>query len=339
MKTIDFDDVYRSLRLATRGLVDNEILSPADVERRANWLTQDINKIGFDYFQIFELQEIECQIDNHQLTIPLVEYGFGEKRNDINNAAPRMNRRDFTKIRCMQGTGLDRGDLSYFARVSEIGRRKIPSLWLDSEILRDGLRARGKHLSTLNEVWSLSLWPTLDPAAVQHEVSIKSNSSTTIDWVFSLQGSALVKGEELVVHLEVKQLLSTLTTLIHGDVEPIKSLFSGVEKKFSPSEDGEINVVCVTIMCEIDDCVDRIVCSHLEADDSIDAVIIWSPIAKKRSILTRFNSRLEAVNRFKRGVIENSLESPKPEDAQVCSLRHPNLAKTEQMFGKLPEEI
>jgi hypothetical protein len=332
-----FDEIHRWLLLASRGLVENQILSPADVERRATWLAQDINSIRFEGFQILGLREFECWVDGHLLTFPLVEYAFGEKRNNIDNAEPRMCRSDFTKIRCMEGTSLNRGDLSYFSRVCEIGRRMIPSLWLSSDTLRMDLRTRGKHLSTLNEVWWLSLWPTLDSAAVTHEVQINPNSSSTVDWVFPLRRPGPIKAADPLVHLEVKQLLSTFATQVHGDAEPIRSLFRGIEDKFHPSKDGEINVVAATVMCEIDDCVDSVVCSRLKADDLIDAVCVWSPVAKGRSFLTRFNPRLDVVDPFKRSVVENSMVKPKPEDAQVCWLQHPDLALTERIFGKLPD--
>lgn len=318
-----FDEIYRYLRAATRGLVENNILSNADVERRAQGLAEDINEIEFKHFKILALEEIECVINGKELTFPLATYGFGETRNAIDNARPNMSRKTMTHIRCMQGTGLDRGDLCYFARVSEIGRKMIPNLWLASSELRRDLRTPVKHLSTLNEVWWLSRWSTLDPQRVRHEMPLDSRSPSTVDWAFPLRGSTLVKDDELIVHLEVKELLSTLATKVYGDAEVTGNLFRGVEGKFRKSANNEINVIAATIMCEVDDNIDRIVTSRLEADELIDAVCIWSPVAGERTTLTRFNPRLAGDGIHKRAAIEHSLTPPRAEDAQIRSLRHP----------------
>lgn len=102
------DEMRVWLERASRGLIENEIITLDRVVQRAQYLAEDVNQIAFAFFSILGLHEFEHRVGEREVILPLVEYAFGETRQNIDNASPEQAPAQMAKIRCMEGTCLER---------------------------------------------------------------------------------------------------------------------------------------------------------------------------------------------------------------------------------------
>jgi hypothetical protein len=319
-------DILEWLKKACRGLVENGVITSDRVAERALSLAEDINRIEFSSFGIIGLREHKFQIGLEEVIIPLVEYSFGETRQNINNASPQQTPDRMAKIRNMEGTGLNCEDLAYFARVSEIGRRCVPGLWLGDDALRNDLRAPQKHIPTLNEVWWLNLWPGLDQSRVIREAKINPPGESSVDWKFPIRNTDFLDCKnDFTVHLELKQIFTSLEAQVHGDhAAPLKDIFQGVDGKFRCSSDCEINIVGVTLFCEITPMVEEQVKTRLRDDPLIDAVILWVPNSRHKQFCVFYNDVNSHGCPWKKTALKMCLQEPSIEDrGRIFFNKHP----------------
>ncbi len=328
------DQMMVWLERASRGLIENEIITLDRVVKRSQYLAEDVNRIAFSAFSVLGLHEFEHRVGEREVILPLVEYAFGETRQNIDNASPEQVPEQMAKIRCMEGTCLNREDLAYFARVCEIGRKAIPELWFTDERLRNDLRNPQKHLPTLNEVWWLDLWPGLDPSRVRREEQINPPSASSVDWVFPLRNTNILNWEhDFTINLEIKQIFTSLETQVHGDYAlPLKDIFQGVEGKFRRSLEHEVNVVAVTLLCEITPVLEERIMMRLRADPLIDAVLLWTPISQRRQFCFLYNDGNHPGWVWKKGILKTCLGRPSIEDcARVFFFKHPLIGLNQQI--------
>lgn len=331
------DEMRAWLERACRGLIENEVITLDRVIQRALFLAEDINRIEFASFSILGLREFEHRVGDREVLIPLVEYTFGETRQNIDNASPEQAPDTMAKIRNMEGTCLNREDLAYFARVCEVGRKCIPEIWLTDDGLRNDLRIPQKHLSTLNEVWWLDLWLGLDQSRVRREVMINPPSKASVDWVFPIRNTDLLNWtNDFTIHLEIKQIFTSLESHIHGDyAAPLKDIFQGVEGKFRHSLDHEVNVVGVTLFCEITPVLEEQIMTRLRNDPLIDAVLLWIPISQRRQFCLLYNDGNNRGWIWKKAALKMCMREPSIEDrGRVFFFTHPRIDLNQQIFHR-----
>jgi hypothetical protein len=279
--------VQDALRTAFGGFVANGVLTRDEIEVRAEHLFQDLTILNLRDFCILPLEEVEELIDGQRIVIPVVGYTFGEKRQNLDASNPLHSPQEMSRLKYMEGIGLSQGDIIYLSRIAEIGRRTIPGLWLSDQSLRQDLELPNKHLSTLSEIWWLSLWPALDSNRIERAKQLQPPRD--VDWSFAIRnGSIPGTGKDLVINLEVKDVLSSLEGAVHGNyASPLKDIFEGIERngrhKFRASSENEINVVALTVPGSLALDIGELVQQRLRVDRLIDAVLLWTPFDRSQS--------------------------------------------------------
>lgn len=233
--------LHQRLSDAAGALKENGFLSDETLMKRTAWLKFDLEALALPDFRILPMRWIEPP--GSGLRFPLVEYRFGNSDHDLNRAdnplkAPR-------NVNAMTGRGLDREDLLYLSKISEIGHTLIPEIWPSLPSLQANLRLATQHLDTLNEVWWLSRWHGIDRGSVKHEHvariderNLAKKSPSRVDWKFTMLGG------QITLHLEVKNRRGS-----KGSAPFNKGvyLFDGhPEEAFGLSGPDEINVLAIT---------------------------------------------------------------------------------------------
>jgi hypothetical protein len=294
---ISSQQIETLLKLGSLG--DNE------AHQRASMLADDIEQIGFSTFQL------SCRLypvpsPNGQIVAtPLAEYQFGDTGFSVHKA--RNSHDDFSTW--IGGTGLDRGHLQFFSKVSQIGRSLIPELW--PQKLRAELRNPTQHLDTLEEVWWLGCWSGIEN--IRRAEHIKPGAAEDIDWQFTIGSTGFSSG--LKVNLEVKRLKSDNTRQARGREmnahEFAQFCRDQVPRKFRPSRSDEVNVLGVSLFGEIDGNVQRVISEWLlsnenrDSDDAplIDAVLLATRESRRHSSFDRQlrNERAHLIKSHFRG--------------------------------------
>lgn len=233
--------LYQRLRDAAGALKENGVLSDETLMKRAEWLKSDLEALALPDFSILPTRWIEPP--GSGVRFPLVEYRFGKSDHDLNRADSPV--KVPKNVNAMTGKGLDREDLLYLSKVSEIGHSLIPEIWPSLPSLKANLRLPTQHLDTLNEVWWLSRWHGIDRGSVEHEhvartddLNLAKKSPSRVDWKFT------VLGGQITLHLEVKNRRGS-----KGSAPFNKGiyLFDGhPEEAFGVSGPDEINVLAIT---------------------------------------------------------------------------------------------
>jgi hypothetical protein len=83
--------------------------------------------------------------------------------------------------------GLNWGDLVTLSKVVKFARQQWGEHWARS--FRDRMKHFQNHLSTMEELWWLSLWKS--PLHVQYECLFYAPSWRPVDWQFEIQGVAI----------------------------------------------------------------------------------------------------------------------------------------------------
>jgi hypothetical protein len=260
-------------------------LDDAEAHRRASILADDIEQIGFDTFQL-SCRPYPIPLANGRTSATLLpEYHFGDTGFTVQKA--RNSHDDFSPW--IGGTGLDRGHLQFFSKVSQLGHRLIPQFW--PKHLRSELRNPTQHLDTLEEVWWLGCWSGVEN--IRRAERIQSDFGHDIDWQFTIGNTGL--SSALKVNLEVKRLKSDNLRQARGREmnthEFAQFCSEQVLKKFRPSRADEVNVLAISLFGEIDENVQRIISEWLlsnensDSDDAplIDAVLLATRESRRRS--------------------------------------------------------
>jgi uncharacterized protein len=231
-------EIFARLKESEVPLVKRGVLTEQVLMRRAQGLSEDLKVLKIPGFVILPTRELADPASGG--TFRLVEYEVGQTDHDVNRAEPGFNK----DAKFIEGTGLSRESLAYFARVAEIGRQLLPELWLGAENLRAETANPNQHFNTLNEVWWLSRWHGVRPGTIRREYVFpgmrkpKGGTAGSVDWrVPVLEGA-------ITLNIEVKNRRGTFASgvfkkgvYLFGD-EP--------EKKFRVSGPDEINVLAIT---------------------------------------------------------------------------------------------
>ena len=273
----------------------------------------------FDDVTRFDLAEFRLLVPYRTPKGPVVEYEFGKTAYSIENAWP-SDAPDFKKTG-YGGSQLNRENILYLGRVSEVAREVVPTLWLqpDRELLGK-ISSPRQHLNTLSEFWWLSRWK--GGAGVSPNRKINPNCELDIDWQLSW---TLGLGPPVTVNLEVKRRLCDLGRTTYREPISVSELFeSGLEdetgnRKFRPSTNSEINVVALTLMGEIDHDVQFQAGQWIKEQSDIDALLLFTRfsdrksgfdfhVIRKRQLLDQFlNTQLAPIDTLLHARVETPL--------------------------------
>lgn len=281
-----------------------------EAHRRASVLANDIKQIGFDTFQLSCRPYPVPLADGRIIATPLPEYHFGDTGFSVQKA--RNSQDDFPTW--IGGTGLDRGHLQFFSKVSHIGHALIPQFW--PQKLRTELRNPTQHLDALEEVWWLGRWSGIEN--IRRAGRIKSDGADDIDWQFTIGSTAFSSG--LKVNLEVKRLKSDNMRQARGrEMNPhafAQFCSDQVLRKFRTSQTDEVNVLAISLFGEIDGNVQRVISDWLLSSansDSHNAQLIDAVLLVTRESRRRSSSDKQLRNEKAR-LIKSYFRGPDAED-------------------------
>jgi hypothetical protein len=278
-------------------LLEAGSLEQTEAKRRAPVVFEDFEWIEF---KSLRLGARPCPLAE-PFCIP--EYHFGNTGFSVNYAEQAKE----IKSEWMGGTGLDRGHLQLFSRASVTARELIPNVWLKSGTLRRCLRDPAQHLNTVEEICWLGRW--LAPKNVESSKTLRSDADTDVDWQFCL-------GEDprnpIVVNLEVKRLIGDTLRHVRGRSFKLdwfeRFCRESVTPKFKPSQEHEVNVLALSLFGEINRDVQFVIGEWLKQQSVIDAVLVTSREARRRSCFD-WHFRNQKATRLK-----DFLREPSPEE-------------------------
>jgi hypothetical protein len=294
-------------------LTEARVLSKELVECRAAFLAEDLARIDLKGFGLLPLES--RPVPGTGQNYIAVEYGFGPVTFSAQNAGDPFSVR--RTVQEMSGTGIDRGDLLYLSKISEIGRTLIPNTWFNNrELLRD-LADPNKHISTLNEIWWLSVWTGFLEKGLQHDCKICSDSSKRIDWRFVLSPN----DKTWFVNLEVKQPVHAFADRAYrkrhrfftSRNEDGSLREDDPSLKFRESGPNEINVLAVTWFDEISPELESGAQEFLDGTNKVDVVLLWALGDERRGTWYRMYPRFRDISE-KRALLHTVLKSPDEED-------------------------
>jgi hypothetical protein len=285
-------------------------MDDAEAHRRASVLADDIEQIGFDTFQLSCRPYPVPSVDGLIIATPLPEYHFGDTGFSVQKA--RNSDDDFPTW--IGGTGLDRGHLQFFSKVSQLGHTLIPQFW--PKKLRAELRNPTQHLDTLEEVWWLGCWSGMEN--IRRAERMRSDFAEDIDWQFTIGNTGF--SSALKVNLEVKRLKSDNTRQAR-DREMNAHEFAlfcreQVLRKFRPSSADEVNVLGISLFGEIDGNVQRVISEWLRSNENCDSD--GAPLIDAVLLATRESRRRASSDRQLRNekahLIKSHFRGPDAED-------------------------
>jgi len=230
----------------------------AEARRRAKNVVNDCQRIGIaPTLNLLPLYP--------HLSVPY--YTFGEPEFSPGNL--EKNVPDTLKA---IGFGLNWGDLHVLSYACELGRR----LWGEQWVLKfkDNLCHFDDHLAMVEELWWIGLWHP--PSDVRYEVCLGGGSTKTVDWRF--------KCCDQIINLEVKFRPKDWKRVVDGRLfsKFHESVFEGVAEKFRVKRPGELNLVGITLLSQLDREAARAADRFLAKNDKIDGVIYWSTGMKEQ---------------------------------------------------------
>lgn len=207
----------------------------------------------------------------------------------------------------------------YLSKVSEIGRTLIPQTWFKDRKLFQDLAEPSKHLSTLNEIWWLSVWEGISGKSVQRDCKVCSTSRKRVDWRFALTAQQ----ETWFINLEVKQLVHTFADRVYRKAHHFYAVSNkdgsirvdDPSLKFKESGPNEVNVLAITWFDDISAELESEVQEFLNSTSKIDAVLFWAPGDKRRGSWYRMYPYPHSRDiSTKSAVLHSVLKSPDDED-------------------------
>jgi hypothetical protein len=273
-------------------------LDPAEAKMRAPTVLEAFEWIGFD------LLKLHGRANPYAEPFCIPEYFFGRTGFSVDNAEGAKT----IKPEWIGGTGMDRGHLQLFSRVSMIARELLPGIWLKSRNLRQCLRDAEQHLNTVEEICWLDRW--INPRNIALAKSLRPDAGTDVDWQFQL---GEVDQNPICINLEVKRLVGDVVRHLRGRTFKIewfeKFCRQSVIPKFRPSDDDEVNVLALTLFGEISREVQLVIAQWLtERQSMVDAVLVTSREARRRSCFD-WHFRNDKASRLK-----SFLKSPSAEE-------------------------
>lgn len=352
--------LFQKLKESQGKLVEHGLLREETLLKRAQFLKADIEVLQLRRFEI--LPSEYKPVPALGTFLPFIQYRFETPNFSINKATDPFRVKKSAEE--MEGSGLGREDLAYFAAVSEIGHCLIPHLWpscpepesSSREVLQSrrelatNLGNAAKHLNTLNEVWWLKNWEGLDKGSICYEpvcnaaALLPGKTPSTADWSFTALGG------QIRINLEVKNRPGTHGARVY---EKRFYLFSDEpEKPFAPSSENEINVLAITAYLA-GDAPDEELASHVreyfkalaataelaKKTPTVDAVVVWMPYGSSSASTWKAFFPEDRDLRKKDLILKAILKPPSEEDLTRFGLQRFPLSIEEVTRHALARDI
>jgi len=164
------------------------------------------------------------------------------------------------------GYGLNWGDLVTLSKVVQFGRQQWGEHWLRP--FRERMKHFQNHLSTVEELWWLSLWKS--PLHVQRECAFYVPSWRSVDWQFETQG--------IVINLEIKYHPHDWLRFVDpvAYINLLDSYFRTLAGKFPARVSGQINLVAMTLLGSLGARLRHRAVCFLASHPTVDGFLFWS---------------------------------------------------------------
>jgi hypothetical protein len=228
-----------------------EYLSRNEAALRAQWIAEDMRRIGF---------ELTLSTENPpgmwvQLgVIRQTEYALPASGFDINSARDE---------KAMSGSFVTCGNLLRLSQCVTIARQWLPAIWPDD--FAKNLSGT-EHLDTLNEIWWLKFWRSLQ--RVERSPKAKPSDPDS-DWLLHIHDGLT----PCRVNLEVKRRTGNLNSNFKRGRPHVST--DGIKHKFGPVAADTANVAAVTVFVPLADDVWRGVIDWFQAQPHIHGLLIW----------------------------------------------------------------
>jgi len=196
---------------------------PEVVEQHANWIFEDMTRIGFD---------LELSMENPpafwraKSLLPQPEYQLLKTRYSIDSKDPNF---------ALCGSFVTLGNLFRLSQTVALARIWIPTRWpiqYQRQLLGE------EHLDALNEIWWLKFWRNLVSVIPGPKVN---PDAPDFEWALSMKTGLT----ERHINLEVKRRPGNINSWFkHG--QPSAST-SSIEHKFGPVGENAANIAAITV--------------------------------------------------------------------------------------------
>ena len=223
-----------------------------EAARRAQWVFQDMQKIGF---------ELRLSTENppamweHLGVVRQTEYVIPPSGFDINSADDNA---------ALSGSFVTCGNLLRLSQCVKLGREHLPAIW-PHEFAKKLLGR--EHLDTLNEIWWLKFWRSIEH--VERAPKTDPNAPD-FDWLVRVRDGFA----NCQINLEVKRRTGNLNQHFKRG-RPTVSV-SKIEKKFGPVPDDVANVAALTAFFPVADDALRSVMDWFQQQPHLHGLLIWT---------------------------------------------------------------
>jgi hypothetical protein len=239
---------WRTVNAVLRGRLER-----SKAARRAQMLLQDVPRLMGGLLRLRYIERAEGDIWPY--------YVFTNYQNPPDGCNPALRFRN-----AAIGYGLNWGDLVTLSKVVEFARQQWGEHWVRP--FRERMKHFQNHLSTVEELWWLSLWKS--PLHVQRECAFYAPSWRSVDWQFETQG--------VVINLEIKYHPHDWLRFVDpvGYINLLDSYFRTLSAKFPARVAGQINLVGMTLLGSLGAQLRHRAQCFLDSHPTLDGFLFWS---------------------------------------------------------------
>jgi hypothetical protein len=228
-------------------------LEPDEANRRARMLLEDVPRLTGGRLQL------RCIVRADSEVWPYYVFTNFQRRPDLLNPALRIRS-------AAVGYGLSWGDLVTLSKTIKFARQQWGELWVRP--FRERMRHFPIHISTVEELWWLSLWQS--PLHIERECAFCAPYWRSVDWRFETQGVA--------INLEIKYHANDWLRFVDPVAYPklLDSYFRTLPGKFPARVAGQVNLVGMTLMGSLGARLRHRAESFLKSHPALDGFLFWS---------------------------------------------------------------
>jgi len=239
---------WRTVNAVLRGRLDR-----GEAATRARMVLEDVPLLTGGRLQLRYVEQSDSQIWPY--------YVFTNYSRPPDDCNPVLRLRN-----AAVGYGLNWGDLVTLSKVVKFARQQWGEHW--ARPFRDRMKLFQNHLSTVEELWWLSLWKA--PLHVQYECLFYAPSWRPVDWQFEIQGVA--------INLEIKyrrfDWLRFVDPVAYRNT--LDSYFRTLAGKFPARFAGQVNLVAMTLLGSLGARLRHRAECFLASHPTVDGFLFWS---------------------------------------------------------------
>ena len=239
---------WRTVNAVLRGRLES-----GEAARRARMLLEDAPHLTGGQLQLRCVAQADSQAWPY--------YVFMNYRTPPEDGNPVLRLRN-----AAVGYGLNWGDLVTLSKVVKFARQQWGGHWMRP--FRERMKHFQNHLSTVEELWWLSLWKS--PLRVQHECLFYAPSWRPVDWQFEIGG--------ITFNLEIKyrryDWLRFVDPVAYRNT--LDSYFRTLAGKFPARVAGQVNLVAMTLLGSLGERLRHRAECFLASHATVDGFLFWS---------------------------------------------------------------